>query len=578
MKNGSRRIIPRPVPSGDHQLPPVLHPVLKRVYLARGIRSHEDLDLSLKRLPSPWLLQGMEAMVDHLLEAIRRQQSIVVVADYDADGATACAVAILGLRALGARKLDFIVPHRFRDGYGLTPSLVQAAMERTPQVLLTVDNGIASIAGVAAAKSRGLRVLVTDHHLPGEQLPDADAIVNPNVPGDGFPGKSLAGVGVMFYVLTALRSKMRAQGEFERLRIPEPNLGALLDLVALGTVADVVPLDGINRILVHQGLQRMRAGRARPGIRALIDVAGRRYEYLSAADLGFAVAPRLNAAGRLQDMSIGIRCLMAENLGQARELARRLDQLNRERREIEAQMKDDALLLLAEEEWQTDQSNGVCLFDESWHEGVIGILASRIRERLSRPVIAFAPAEDGLLKGSARSVPGLHIRDLLSEVAAQCPGLILRYGGHAMAAGLTLERDNYDRFAQAFDEHSARHLAQLAVEDQIHTDGSLGPGDFSFALAHSLRLAGPWGQGFPEPVFHGDFQVASSRIVGEKHLKLQVKSAGVINPLEAIAFFPDNPADWLTCSQIRLAYQLEINEFRGQRQLQLNVDYMEPLS
>ncbi len=566
------------MPSGDHQLPPVLHPVLKRVYLARGIRSHEDLDLSLKRLPSPWLLQGMEAMVDHLLGAIRRQQSIVVVADYDADGATACAVAILGLRALGARKLDFIVPDRFRDGYGLTPSLVQAAMERNPQVLLTVDNGIASITGVAAAKSRGLRVLVTDHHLPGEQLPDADAIVNPNVPGDGFPGKSLAGVGVMFYVLTALRSKMRAQGEFERLRIPEPNLGALLDLVALGTVADVVPLDGINRILVHQGLQRMRAGRARPGIRALIDVAGRRYEYLSAADLGFAVAPRLNAAGRLQDMSIGIRCLMAENLGQARELARRLDQLNRERREIEAQMKDDALLLLAEEEWQTDQSNGVCLFDESWHEGVIGILASRIRERLSRPVIAFAPAEDGLLKGSARSVPGLHIRDLLSEVAAQCPGLILRYGGHAMAAGLTLERGNYDRFAQAFDEHSARHLAQLAVEDQIHTDGSLGPGDFSFALAHSLRLAGPWGQGFPEPVFHGDFQVASSRIVGEKHLKLQVKSAGVTNSLEAIAFFPDNPADWLTCSQIRLAYQLEINEFRGQRQLQLNVDYMEPLS
>ncbi len=578
MKNGSRKIVLRPVPDGDHQLPSELHPVLKRVYLARGIRGHDDLDLSLKRLPSPWLLQGMEVMVDRLLDAIRQQKSILVVADYDADGATACAVAILGLRALGARRVDFIVPDRFRDGYGLTPSLVRAAMAQKPQLLLTVDNGIASIAGVAEAKAAGLEVLITDHHLPGEQLPGADAIVNPNVSGDGFPGKALSGVGVMFYVLTALRSKMREQGEFERLGFPEPNLAELLDLVALGAVADVVPLDSINRILVHQGLQRMRAGRARPGIRALIEVAGRQSEYLSAADLGFAVGPRLNAAGRLEDMSLGIRCLLADDSAQAMQLAVRLDTLNRERREIEARMKDDALLLLAAEEWRTDQSNGVCLFDESWHEGVIGILASRIRERLSRPVIAFAPGEDGLLKGSARSIPGLHIRDLLSEVDAYFPGLILRYGGHAMAAGLTLERTHFDRFVQAFDEHASRHLAQLVMEDQIHTDGALEAGDFSLELARSLRLGGPWGQGFPEPLFHGDFQVASARIVGEKHLKLQVKGAGIDKPLDAIAFFPDNPAEWLSCSQIRLAYQLEINEFRGLRQLQLNVDYMEPLS
>ncbi|KXJ40659.1 MAG: single-stranded-DNA-specific exonuclease RecJ [Methylothermaceae bacteria B42] len=571
-------MVPRPVPDGDHQLPSELHPVLKRVYLARGIRGHEDLDLSLKRLPSPWLLQGMEVMVDRLLAAIRQQKSILVVADYDADGATACAVAMLGLRALGARRVDFIVPDRFRDGYGLTPSLVRAAMAKNPQLLLTVDNGIASIAGVVEAKAEGLEVLITDHHLPGEQLPGADAIVNPNVSGDGFPGKALSGVGVMFYVLTALRSKMREQGEFERLGLPEPNLAELLDLVALGTVADVVPLDSVNRILVHQGLQRMRAGRARPGIRALIEVAGRQSGHLSAADLGFAVGPRLNAAGRLEDMSLGIRCLLADDSAQAMQLAVRLDTLNRERREIEARMKDDALLLLAAEDWRTDQSNGVCLFDESWHEGVIGILASRIRERLSRPVIAFAPGEDGLLKGSARSIPGLHIRDLLSEVDAYFPGLILRYGGHAMAAGLTLERTHFDRFVQAFDEHASRHLAQLVMEDQIHTDGALEAGDFSLELARSLRLGGPWGQGFPEPLFHGDFQVASARIVGEKHLKLQVKGAGIDKPLDAIAFFPDNPAEWLSCSQIRLAYQLEINEFRGLRQLQLNVDYMEPLS
>lgn len=562
---------------GDHSLPEDLHPVLRRVYLARGIRSAQDMDRSLHRLPAPGLLAGMDAMVARLSRAIMEQKRILIVADYDADGATACAVALLGLRAMGARNVDFIVPDRFRYGYGLTAPLVETAMAWRPQVLLTVDNGIASHEGVAAAKARQMEVLITDHHLPGKQLPDADAIVNPNLPGCDFPSRALAGVGVMFYVLTGLRSNLRQLGWFHRLGRDEPNLGTLLDLVALGTVADVVPLDTVNRILVHQGLQRMRGGKARPGIASLIAVAGRQPERLAAGDLGFALGPRLNAAGRLDDMSMGIRCLLAADPARAHSLALELDALNRERREIESQMQEDAHRILETGCWDQATAGGLCLFDDSWHEGVIGILAARIKDRLARPVIAFAQGKDGLLKGSARSVPGLHIRDLIAEVDARQPGLVVRYGGHAMAAGLTLAREDLERFDELFCECSPKHLARLDPDCKIYSDGTLQGDDYSFELAEALRLGGPWGQAFPEPRFHGEYQVTDSRIVGEKHLKMTLHSPDLPRPVDAIAFAPDNLPVLRACSHLKLAYRLEINEFRGRRQLQLNADYLEPI-
>lgn len=568
-----KKIVARPLPKA-HSLPDHLHPVLRRVYLARGIRSLEDLDYSLARLPPPDLLLGIEAMTERLAVALARQKRILVVADYDADGATACALAVKGLRALGARWVDFVVPDRFRFGYGLTPALVESVLTKHPEVLLTVDNGIANLAGVQAAKAAGLEVLITDHHLPGEWLPQADAIVNPNLPGCAFPSKALAGVGVMFYVLCALRARLRAEGWFGRHGIPEPNLGGLLDLVALGTVADVVPLDGVNRTLVYQGLQRMRASCACPGVQALLEVAGRTQEDLTAADLGFALGPRLNAAGRLEDMALGIRCLLADELAQARLLARRLDTLNLERREIEARMQAEAVAYL--ESRQGDATFGACLFDPSWHEGVIGILASRLRDRLGRPVIAFALGEDGYLKGSARSIPGIHIRDLVSEIDAGRPGLIVRYGGHAMAAGLSLEPCGYASFAALFADRLAAKMAGLAPDDVIYTDGRLELADFSLPLAAELRHASPWGQGFPEPSFDGEFEVQSAALVKERHLKMTLRPAG--GPwLKAIAFGLDDPARWLSCRELRLVYQLDVNEFRGQRWLQLKVDYLEPV-
>jgi single-stranded-DNA-specific exonuclease len=570
-----KKIVRRP--AAPNPLPSLLHlpPLLRRIYASRHLTLAEELDRSLGKLPSPWLLSGMEAMVEQLEEALRNRRSILVVADYDADGATACAVAVLGLRLLGAERVSYLVPNRFEYGYGLTPEIVAFAAARRPDILLTVDNGISSLEGAAAARARGLRVLITDHHLPGAELPGADAIVNPNLRGDAFPSKSLAGVGVMFYVLSALRSRLRQAGWFAGGGREEPNLGQLLDFVALGTVADVVALDHVNRILVHQGQQRIRSGQAHPGVLALLEVAGRNPRLVDAADLGFAVAPRLNAAGRLEDMTVGIECLLAGEADRARSLAVELDRLNRERRGIEEQMKLDALRHLDQLNASLADQAGICLFDASWHQGVIGILASRIKDRRHRPVIAFAPGADGELKGSARSIPGVHIRDVLSDIATRHPHLLRKFGGHAMAAGLSLNRDDLAEFAQIFDREVAEHLAALDLEHAVHTDGRLEAPEIALEMAELLRQGGPWGQGFPEPLFDGEFDVAYSRVVGERHLKLVLKLPGTERVVDGIAFFVDDPPAWLSCTRLRAAYRLDVNEFRDSRNVQLRMEYME---
>jgi single-stranded-DNA-specific exonuclease len=504
-----------------------------------------------------------------------------VVGDYDADGATSTALMLRALRGWGFESVDFIVPDRFRLGYGLTPEIVALACERQPTLLVTVDNGISSLEGVARARAAGIDVLITDHHLAGRELPAADVIVNPNVvdpglPGGGFGSRALAGVGVAFYVLAALQRDLQGEGT---LPVGAPNVGQFLDLVALGTVADLVFLDGNNRILVAQGLQRIRAGRCVPGILALLEIAQRTPERLVASDLGFAVAPRLNAAGRLDDMSIGIRCLLEDSAEGARSLAAQLDALNRQRREIEGDMQAQALAAvrgLARRPLD-QQRKGLVLFDAAWHQGVVGLVASRVKDHSGRPVIAFAPAGDDLtLRGSARSIPGVHIRDVLDAVAVSHPGLIARFGGHAMAAGLTIQGAALDDFAQAFDEEVARWLQRIDPDDAIWTDGTLEPADLCLETAELLREAGPWGQGFPEPSFHGHFEVDGSRIVGEKHVKYWLRPAGTSTRLDAIAF---NLLDGERFSAppegaLQLVYRLDINHYRGERRLQLMIDHV----
>ncbi len=554
-----------------------IHPILARIYAARGVSTVEELDRGLTRLPSPWLLSGMTEMVAHLMTVINTQQRITVVADYDADGATSCAVAIQGLRLLGAKNVSFVVPDRFKYGYGLTPEIVELVKLQQPDVIITVDNGISSVEGVKAAKDAGIKVLITDHHLPPEKLPEADAIVNPNLEQDKFPSGALAGVGVMFYVLMALRNRLRELHWFEQHQVLEPNLAQLLDYVALGTVADVVPLDQINRVLVHQGLLRIRTGRAHIGLMALINVSGKNFQTIGATDLGFSLGPRLNAAGRMDNMALGIECLLTDDPQLAKDMANQLDDLNQDRREVEGVMKQQAMTYLTEMK-PLDERHlpaGVCLYDAGWHQGVIGILASRIKDRIHRPVIAFAPAGKDLIKGSGRSITGVHIRDVLSDIASTHPHLLSKFGGHAMAAGLSLNMHDYPAFALAFDEMVGKRLAEVDLEQKVYSDGELSEQEMTVEFAELLQQAGPWGQEFPEPLFDGVFDVVQARIVGQKHLKLVLRKPDGHLLIDAIAFFIDHPEKWLGLRQINAAYKLDINEFRGNRTVQFILQYLE---
>jgi single-stranded-DNA-specific exonuclease len=555
-----------------------VHPLLARVYAGRGVSCAEQLNLALDQLLPPEGLLNAHSAAALLADALAGDKKILVVGDFDADGATSTTLAVSALRAFGAARVDFLVPNRFEYGYGLTPEIVALAGREQPDLIITVDNGISSLEGVEAARELGIATLITDHHLAGRELPQADVIVNPNQPGCTFASKNLAGVGVIFYVMLALRAELRSRNWFDSR--PQVNLGHYLDLVALGTVADVVPLDYNNRILVSAGLARIRAGQARPGIHALLEVGSRPYRSVVASDLGFAVGPRINAAGRLEDMSIGIACLLSEDMAEAAALAGRLQQLNLDRRVIEQGMQDEALQILAKLPLQAEQEPplAMTLYQSGWHQGVIGILASRIKDRLHRPVIAFADGDPGQIKGSARSIPGIHIRDILDAVATRHPGLISKFGGHAMAAGLTLPLEAYDAFATAFTEEVAQHAQDVELQAVIASDGELSETDFQLELANELRYAGPWGQHFPEPVFDGRFTIVSQRLVGEKHLKLVLSPPGSARILDAISFnvdldtWPDQAIE-----QIDIAYRLDVNEFRGQRSVQLVVEHLVPV-
>ena len=567
------RVVRRTAPPEVSGFGEALHPVLRRVYAARGVRSARELDTGLEHLTPVGTLESVEAAAQLLL-AERDGGRILVIGDFDADGATSTALMLRALRAWGFTA-DFLVPNRFEFGYGLTPQIVRVAAERKPTLIVTVDNGIASLAGVEEARAHGIEVLITDHHLPGEQLPAARVIVNPNLPGSRFASGSLAGVGVAFYVLAALRRQLGAAG---LLGAAAPGVAEWLDLVALGTVADLVPLDHNNRVLVDQGLKRIRAGRCVAGIRALLALASREPARLVSADLGFTVGPRLNAAGRLEDMSIGIQCLLEDDPVAAAALAARLDALNRERREIEARMQAEALAAvrgLAERDPHAEQRSAVCLFDPQWHQGVVGLVASRVKDRLRRPVIAFAAAGDEELRGSARSVPGIHIRDVLAQLDARHPGLIGRFGGHAMAAGLTLARAALDPFAACFDATVAAWPERSALRDAIETDGALAVQDIALETAEALRAGGPWGQAFPEPSFDGVFTVRTARVVGERHLKMWVQGERNL-AFDAIAFNSLDPQAEapLPQGERRLVYRLDVNEYQGERRLQLLVDHI----
>lgn len=565
----------RAIVGAKSQWPDTVHPVLQRVFAARGLRGPEDADLRLAGLIPPEQLGGLEPALDLLEAAIQRNAQICVVGDFDCDGATGTAVAVRGLRMLGASQVSYRVPHRILHGYGLSPALVAELQDESPDLLITVDSGIACHAGVVAARAAGMQVLITDHHLPGALLPPANAIVNPNLVDDPFPSKALAGVGVVFYLLLALRARMRSRGTWAGGS--EPDLASLLDLVALGTVADLVPLDRNNRILVAAGLRRMRAGGCQPGLRALAEVARRDPARLHASDLGFALGPRINAAGRLEDMSLGIECLLTDSPARAAELAELLDGINAERRGLQQQMLDQAEASLGNLSSLDADSlpAALSLFDADWHPGVIGLVASRLKDQLHRPVLAFAPAEPGsaMLRGSARSVAGFHIRDALAEVDAAHPGLIERFGGHAMAAGLSLSLASLEAFRAAFESVAAARLAPEQLRGELLTDGPLQPGQFTRELADALRNAGPWGQAFPEPVFDNAFEVVDWRVVGERHLKLSLRLDGG-TPISAIHFgaFEGSPP----AARLQLAYQLEPDDYRGGQAVQLMVRHSLP--
>ncbi|WP_374806725.1 single-stranded-DNA-specific exonuclease RecJ [Salmonella enterica] len=561
------------------ELPADLPPLLRRLYASRGVRSARELERSVKGM-LPWQqLSGIDNAVEILYNAFREGIRIIVVGDFDADGATSTALSVLGMRALGCDNISYLVPNRFEDGYGLSPEVVDQAKARGAQLIVTVDNGISSHAGVAHAKTLGIPVIVTDHHLPGDTLPDAEAIINPNLRDCEFPSKSLAGVGVAFYLMLALRTFLRDKGWFDERNIAPPNLAALLDLVALGTVADVVPLDANNRILTWQGLSRIRAGKCRPGIKALLEISNRDPQQLAASDLGFALGPRLNAAGRLDDMSVGVALLLCDNLGEARVLASELDALNQTRKEIEQGMQAEALILCEKLERSSETlPGGLAMYHPEWHQGVVGILASRIKERFHRPVIAFAPAGDGTLKGSGRSIQGLHMRDALERLDTLYPDLMIKFGGHAMAAGLSLEEHKFEQFQQRFGELVTEWLDPALLQGEVISDGPLSAAEMSMEVAQLLRDAGPWGQMFPEPLFDGRFRLLQQRLVGERHLKVMVEPVGGGPLLDGIAFnidttcWPDNGV-----REVELAYKLDINEFRGNRSLQIIIDDIWPL-
>jgi len=576
------RIKHKPSLSSTCLLSSDMHPVLDRVYRNRGITSAQQLELGLQRLQNYEQLHGIKQAVALLTNAVCNQQTILIIGDFDADGATSTALALRALTKMGAQHVNYLVPNRFEYGYGLTPEIVRYAQRFKPDLIITVDNGISSLQGVEEARTAGIKVLITDHHLPAEQLPAAEAIINPNQPGDSSASKAMAGVGVIFYVMLALRSHLRAAGWFESQQLPDPNLAELLDLVALGTVADVVPFDYNNRIMVAQGLARIRAGSCCEGIKALINVAGRQRQRITAQDLGFALGPRINAAGRLDDMSLGIECLITDDETKALQLAEQLNHLNEERRAIERDMQRQALDILSTIELE-QLATGICLYQPDWHQGVIGILASRIKEQYHRPVIVFADAGrdetsgQALIKGSARSVVGVHIRDTLDAIAKHNPELLSRFGGHAMAAGLTLNKKDFATFSTAFDAFVAQQLDQDDLQQVIHCDGELTSQDIDVPLAQLLENAGPWGQHFPEPVFSGRFEIVQRRIVGEKHLKLLLKLPHCSRLVDAIAFNTSDEKWEKGINWVEMAYRLVTNEFRGLVSAQLIVEYIEPL-
>lgn len=561
----------------DLHLPATLPALLKQVYASRGVADADELLLTSQQLAPVTSLLGIDKACQVIYTAIEQQLNIVIIGDFDADGATSTALMMEGLTLMGSRNHHFLVPNRFEYGYGLSPEIVEIAHQQGGQLIITVDNGISCVSGVERAKSLGLQVVVTDHHLPGKTTPNADAIVNPNQVGCNFPSKALAGVGVAFYLMLALRKYCREQDWFNQRGIAEPNIAQLLDLVALGTVADVVPLDANNRILVAQGLKRIRAGRTRPGIQALIEIANRDQFSIVASDFGFALGPRINAAGRLDDMSYGINCLLAKEINQARQMAAELDHLNKARREIEQGMQLEAEQVMAKLKFnETNLPNALALFHPDWHQGVIGIVAGRIKEKYHRPTIVFAAASDDNqdeIKGSARSIPGLHIRDLLEHIHSQEPNLILKFGGHAMAAGLSIKTQDFDKFQQCFNEYAGKWLTEEALQNILLTDGELPSQHFNLEFAEQLREAGPWGQHFLEPVFDDVFVLLQQRIVGEKHLKLMVEKNGVA--FDAIAFNIDVKA-WPNsqAKKVHLAFKLDINEFRGKRNIQLMVEHL----
>lgn len=564
-----RRTLPKAAPQALHAMP-----LLSRIYVLRGVNAAEELDHSLERMHPVSTLGGVDAAIELLLKHFKQQTRIIVIGDFDTDGATSTALVVRQLRRLGFTDVDFLVPNRFTFGYGLTPEIVLLAAERDPQLIITVDNGISSLAGVETANRLGIEVLVTDHHLAGADLPYAAAIVNPNAPNNTFPSKALAGVGVAFYVMAGLTRAMIAQGLIAGNTV---SVASLLDLVALGTVADVVSLDSNNRILVAQGIRRIRSGRCVPGIRAMLEVANKRIETTVAADLGFQVGPRLNAAGRLDDMSLGIQCLLTDDPVQARAMASQLNLLNQERRDIEQQMQIEALNIL--QQMRLDETSlplGLCLYDASWHQGVVGLVASRVKERVHRPVIAMAMADEYTLKGSARSVPGVRIRDVLDAVAVRYPGLIDKFGGHDMAAGLSIGLDKFEVFRAAFDKEVCRWMTHQDAVGVVLSDGELQEAELNVQTAQLLRESGPWGQGFAEPIFDGQFTVMDSRVLAERHLKLKVMRGDTVCEAIAFGYFDHEGAQLFRVGDlVRLAYRLDVNEFRGEQRLQLLVEYLE---